>query len=185
MKQICYSDHEIFERYHKFNLKAGFKSNRKVNLKELNQLEIGDYVTHIDHGIGIFGGLKKIDVNGKVQEAIKLTYGERDTLYVSIHLIHKISKYNGKDGTKPRIYKLGSGAWDKIKLKAKKRVKEVAFNLIEAYAKRKMKKDLYMAQIHQCNTNLKLLFYTRTLLIKLNQQQMLRVTWKVHNQWID
>ena len=140
LKQICYSDHEIFERYHKFNLKAGFKSNRKVNLKELNQLEIGDYVTHIDHGIGIFGGLKKIDVNGKVQEAIKLTYGERDTLYVSIHLIHKISKYNGKDGTKPRIYKLGSGAWDKIKLKAKKRVKEVAFNLIEAYAKRKMKK---------------------------------------------
>ena len=139
-KQVCYSDHEIFERYHKFNLKAGFKSNRKVNLKELNQLEIGDYVTHIDHGIGIFGGLKKIDVNGKVQEAIKLTYGERDTLYVSIHLIHKISKYNGKDGTKPRIYKLGSGAWDKIKLKAKKRVKEVAFNLIEAYAKRKMKK---------------------------------------------
>ena len=139
-KQVCYSDHEIFERYHKFNLKDGFKSNRKLNLKELNHLEIGDYVTHIDHGIGIFGGLKKIDVNGKTQEAIKLTYGERDTLYVSIHLIHKISKYNGKDGTKPRIYKLGSGAWNKIKLKAKKRVKEVAFNLIEAYAKRKMKK---------------------------------------------
>ena len=140
IKQVCYTDHEIFERYHKFNLKQGFKTKLRVNLNELNQLQIGDYVTHIDHGIGIFGGLKKIDVNGKKQEAIKLTYGERDTLYVSIHLIHKICKYNGKDGTKPKIYKLGSGAWNKIKLKAKKRVKEVAFNLIEAYAKRKIKK---------------------------------------------
>ena len=106
----------------------------------MKQLEIGDYVTHIDHGIGVFGGLKKIDVNGKIQEAIKLTYGDRDTLYVSIHLIHKVCKYNGKDGTKPKIYKLGSGAWKKVKLKAKKKVKEVAFNLIEAYAKRKLKK---------------------------------------------
>jgi transcription-repair coupling factor (superfamily II helicase) len=140
IKQVCYTDHEIFERYHKFNLKQGFKTKLRVNLNELNQLQIGDYVTHIDHGIGIFGGLKKIDVNGKKQEAIKLSYGERDTLYVSIHLIHKICKYNGKDGTKPKIYKLGSGAWNKIKLKAKKRVREVAFNLIEAYAKRKIKK---------------------------------------------
>ena len=139
-KEVCYSDHEIFERYHKFKIKSGFEIKKRVNLNELKQLEIGDYVTHIDHGVGVFGGLKKIDVNGKIQEAIKLTYGERDTLYVSIHLIHKICKYNGKDGTKPKIYKLGSGAWKKIKLKAKKRVKEVAFNLIEAYAKRKLKK---------------------------------------------
>ncbi|MDG1032413.1 MAG: transcription-repair coupling factor, partial [Flavobacteriaceae bacterium] len=116
------------------------ETKKRVNLNELKQLEIGDYVTHIDHGVGVFGGLKKIDVNGKIQEAIKLTYGERDTLYVSIHLIHKVCKYNGKDGTKPKIYKLGSGAWKKVKLKAKKRVKEVAFNLIEAYAKRKLKK---------------------------------------------
>ena len=139
-KEVCYSDHEIFERYHKFKIKQGFKTKLRVNLNELKQLQIGDYVTHIDHGIGIFGGLKKIEVNGKKQEAIKLSYGERDTLYVSIHLIHKICKYNGKDGTKPKIYKLGSGAWNKVKLKAKKRVKEVAFNLIEAYAKRKLKK---------------------------------------------
>ncbi|MDG1343701.1 MAG: transcription-repair coupling factor, partial [Flavobacteriaceae bacterium] len=138
--EVCYSDHEIFERYHKFKIKSGFETKKRVNLNELKQLEIGDYVTHIDHGVGVFGGLKKIDVNGKIQEAIKLTYGERDTLYVSIHLIHKVCKYNGKDGTKPKIYKLGSGAWKKIKLKAKKRVKEVAFNLIEAYAKRKLKK---------------------------------------------
>ena len=139
-KEVCYSDHEIFERYHKFKIKSGFETKKRVNLNELKQLEIGDYVTHIDHGVGVFGGLKKIDVNGKIQEAIKLTYGERDTLYVSIHLIHKVCKYNGKDGTKPKIYKLGSGAWKKVKLKAKKRVKEVAFNLIEAYAKRKLKK---------------------------------------------
>ena len=139
-KEVCYSDHEIFERYYKFKIKSGFEAKKRVNLDELKQLEIGDYVTHIDHGVGVFGGLKKIDVNGKIQEAIKLTYGERDTLYVSIHLIHKICKYSGKDGTKPKIYKLGSGAWKKIKLKAKKRVKEVAFNLIEAYAKRKLKK---------------------------------------------
>ena len=111
-----------------------------MSLNELNQLNIGDYVTHIDHGIGIFGGLQKIVVNGKKQEAIKLSYGERDTLYVSIHLIHKICKYSGKDGSKPKIFKLGSGAWKKIKLKAKNRVKQAAFNLIEAYAKRKLKK---------------------------------------------
>ncbi|MDG1967666.1 MAG: transcription-repair coupling factor, partial [Flavobacteriaceae bacterium] len=139
-KEVCYSDHEIFERYHKFKIKSGFETKKRVNLNELKQLEIGDYVTHIDHGVGVFGGLKKIDVNGKIQEAIKLTDGERDPLYVSIHLIHKVCKYNGKDGTKPKIYKLGSGAWKKVKLKAKKRVKEVAFNLIEAYAKRKLKK---------------------------------------------
>ena len=102
-KEVCYSDHEIFERYHKFKIKQGFKTKLRVNLNELKQLQIGDYVTHIDHGIGIFGGLKKIEVNGKRQEAIKLSYGERDTLYVSIHLIHKICKYNGKDGTKPKI----------------------------------------------------------------------------------
>jgi transcription-repair coupling factor (superfamily II helicase) len=139
-KEVCYSDHEIFDRYHKFKISSGFSAKKRVSLNELNQLEIGDYVTHIDHGIGVFGGLKKIKVNDKIQEAIKLTYGERDTLYVSIHLIHKICKYNGKDGTKPKIFKLGSGAWKKIKLKAKSRVKQVAFNLIEAYAKRKLKK---------------------------------------------
>ena len=139
-KSLCYSDHEIFERYFKFNIKKSFNVTKRVQLNELNQLQIGDYVTHIDHGIGVFGGLKKIDVNGKMQEAIKLTYGDRDTLYVSIHLLQKICKYNSRDGTKPKIYKLGSGAWNKIKQKTKKRLKEVAFNLIEAYAKRKLKK---------------------------------------------
>ena len=108
----------------------------------MNNLDIGDYVTHIDHGIGKFGGLQKIDVEGKNQEAIKLIYGDRDILYVSIHSLHKISKFNGKDGKAPKIYKLGSGAWKKIKQKTKKRVKEIAYNLIKLYAKRKMQKGL-------------------------------------------
>jgi transcription-repair coupling factor (superfamily II helicase) len=136
----CYTDHQIFERYHKFRLKNNFSKKQAITLKELTSLEIGDYVTHIDHGIGKFGGLKKIDVNGSKQEAIKLVYGERDVLYISIHSLHKIAKYNGKDGKPPKIYKLGSGAWKKLKQKTKSRIKKIAFNLIELYAKRKMKK---------------------------------------------
>ena len=101
-------------------------------------MEPGDYVTHIDHGVGVFKGLTKIEVNGSKQEVIKLNYGERDTVYLSIHLFHKISKYNSKDGTKPRIFKLGSGAWEKLKNKAKSKVKKLAFDLIKSYAKRKI-----------------------------------------------
>ncbi|PIX09506.1 MAG: transcription-repair coupling factor, partial [Flavobacteriaceae bacterium CG_4_8_14_3_um_filter_34_10] len=137
---VCYTDHQIFERYHKFHLKNGYAKKQAITLKELTHLEIGDYVTHIDHGIGKFGGLQKIDVEGKKQEAIKLIYGERDILYLSIHSLHKISKYNGKDGKPPKIYKLGSNAWKILKQKTKTRVKEIAFNLIELYAKRKLQK---------------------------------------------
>jgi transcription-repair coupling factor (superfamily II helicase) len=137
---VCYTDHQIFERYHKFRLKNGYAKKQAITLLELNKLEIGDYVTHMDHGIGRFGGLQKIDVQGKKQEAIKLVYGERDILYVSIHSLHKISKFSGKDGKAPKIYKLGSGAWKKIKQKTKARVKHVAFNLIQLYAKRRLQK---------------------------------------------
>jgi len=140
LKLVCYTDHQIFERYHKFHLKNGYAKKQAITLKEINKLEIGDYVTHIDHGIGKFGGLQKIDVEGKKQEAIKLMYGERDILYVSIHSLHKISKFNGKDGAPPKIYKLGSGAWKKVKDKAKSRVKKIAFNLIKIYAKRRLEK---------------------------------------------
>ena len=135
----CYTDHQIFERYHKFHLKNGYSKKQAITLKELTNLEIGDYVTHIDHGIGKFGGLQKIDVEGKKQEAIKLIYGERDILYLSIHSLHKITKFNGKDGKPPKIYKLGSKAWKNLKQKTKSRVKEIAFSLIKLYAKRKMK----------------------------------------------
>ena len=138
-KIACYTDHQIFERYHKFRLKSGYAKKQSISLKELNNLEIGDYVTHIDHGIGKFGGLQKIDVEGKKQEAIKLVYGERDILYISIHSLHKITKYNSKDGATPKLYKLGSNAWKKLKQKTKSRIKHIAYNLIELYAKRKMK----------------------------------------------
>lgn len=139
-KITCYTDHQIFERYHKFHLKNGYAKKQAITLKELTNLEIGDYVTHIDHGIGKFGGLQKIDVEGKKQEAIKLVYGERDVLYLSIHSLHKITKFNGKDGKPPKIYKLGSNAWKNLKQKTKSRVKEIAFNLIQVYAKRKLEK---------------------------------------------
>lgn len=139
-KIACYTDHQIFERYHKFKIKNGYAKKQAITLKELNTLDIGDYVTHIDHGIGKFGGLQKIEVEGKKQEAIKLIYGDRDILYVSIHSLHKITKFNGKDGKPPKIYKLGSAAWKKVKQKTKARVKHIAYNLIQLYAKRKMKK---------------------------------------------
>ncbi len=145
LKIVCYTDHQIFERYHKFYLKNGYAKKQAITLKELNKLEIGDYVTHIDHGIGKFGGLQKIDVEGKKQEAIKLMYGERDILYVSIHSLHKISKFNGKDGAPPKIYKLGSGAWKKVKEKTKSRVKKIAFDLIKIYAKRRLEKGFQYA----------------------------------------
>lgn len=140
LKIVCYTDHQIFERYHKFHLKNGYAKKQAITLKELTNLEVGDYVTHIDHGIGKFGGLQKIDVDGKKQEAIKLIYGERDVLYLSIHSLHKITKYNGKDGKPPQVYKLGSKAWKTLKEKTKSRVKHIAFNLIQLYAKRRLQK---------------------------------------------
>ena len=142
---VCYTDHQIFERYHKFNIKNGYSKKQTLTLKELNSLAVGDYVTHIDHGIGKFGGLQKIQVEGKTQEAIKLVYADNDIVYVSIHSLHKISKYNGKDGTPPKIYKLGSNAWKVLKQKTKARVKHIAFNLIQLYAKRRLEKGFQFA----------------------------------------
>ena len=136
----CYTAHQIFERYHKFSIKNNASKKQTVTLKELNALSIGDYVTHIDHGIGKFGGLQKIQVEGKTQEAIKLVYADNDIVYVSIHSLHKISKYTGKEGTAPKIYKLGSGVWKALKQKTKARVKHIAFNLIQLYAKRRLDK---------------------------------------------
>ena len=141
----CYTDHQIFERYHKFNIKNGYSKKQNITLKELTTLSVGDYVTHIDHGIGRFGGLQKIQVEGKTQEAIKLVYADNDIVYVSIHSLHKISKYNGKDGTPPKIYKLGSNAWKILKQKTKARVKHIAFNLIQLYAKRRLEKGFQFA----------------------------------------
>jgi len=134
-----FSDHQIFGRYHKYRLRANYSKYQNLSFKELNKLDIGDYVTHIDHGIGKFAGLQKIEINKTFQEAIKILYGDNDILFLSIHSLHKISKYNGKNGSIPKIYKLGSKAWRNLKIKTKKKVKEIAFDLIKLYAKRKEK----------------------------------------------
>jgi len=140
-KLLCYTDHQIFERYHRFRLKEGFKRNKEaLTLKELSLLQPGDYVVHIDHGIGEFSGLQKLDVNGKEQEAIRLKYKDGDILYVSIHSLHRISKYVGKEGTAPKVNKLGTQAWNNLKKKTKSKVKQVAFDLLKLYAKRKTTK---------------------------------------------
>jgi len=140
-KLIVYTDHQIFERYHRFRLKEGFKKNKEaITIKEIMALQPGDYVVHIDHGVGQFSGLQKIDVNGREQEAIRLTYKGGDILYVSIHSLHRISKFVGKDGAAPSMDKLGSNAWQTVKRKTKTKVKEIAYDLIKLYAKRKATK---------------------------------------------
>ena len=140
-KILVYTDHQIFERYHRFRLKEGFKKSKEaLTIKEIMSLQPGDYVVHIDHGVGQFAGLQKIDVNGKEQEAIRLTYKGGDILYVSIHSLHRISKFVGKEGSAPSMDKLGSNAWQSLKRKTKTKVKEIAFDLIKLYAKRKATK---------------------------------------------
>lgn len=139
-KLACYTDHQIFNRYQRFRLKETFKQkDQAITLKELHGLKPGDYIAHIDHGVGEFSGLQKIEQNGKTQEAIRILYKNRDILYVSIHSLHRISKFVSKDGTPPRVDKLGSNAWAKLKQKTKKKVKELAFDLIKLYAERKSK----------------------------------------------
>jgi transcription-repair coupling factor (superfamily II helicase) len=138
LKMVCYTDHQLFERYHRFRLKEGFQQAKQaITLKELYNLQKGDYVTHIDHGVGQFSGLQTIDVNGKPQEAIRLVYKDGDVLYVGIHSLHRISKFTGKDGIQPKMNKLGTQAWATLKNKTKKKIKELAFDLIQLYAKRK------------------------------------------------
>ena len=140
MKICLFTDHQLFDRFHKYNLRSDQARGGKItlSLKELNQFTIGDYIVHIDHGVGQFGGLVRTSVNGKIQEAIKLIYQNNDILFVSIHALHKLSKYKGKDsGTPPKLNKLGTGAWEKIKEKTKKKVKDIARDLILLYSKRR------------------------------------------------
>lgn len=134
---VCYTDHQIFERFHRYKLRTGFTQEQAFNLKMLRELQRGDYVVHIDHGIGQFSGLEKIDINGHVQESVRLIYRNNDILYVSINSLHKISRYVGKDGTAPKVDKIGSDAWKTLKRKTKAKVKDIAKELIKLYAKRK------------------------------------------------
>ena len=144
MAFYCYTDHQIFDRFHKYRLRTDKARQGKVvmTLKELNQFQLGDYVVHADHGIGTFGGLVKTDINGKMQEMIKLYYKNNDMIFVSIHSLHRISKYKGKEGEAPRINKLGTGAWERLKNRTKSKVKDIARELIQLYAKRKKEQGL-------------------------------------------
>ncbi len=155
----AYTDHQIFDRYHRFRLKEGYQKNKQaLTIRELNSLQPGDYVTHIDHGVGVFSGLEKVMVNGKEQEAIRLKYRDNDLLYVSIHSLHRISKYAGKDGSVPKVHKLGSGVWAKSKAKTKSRVKEIAYDLIKLYAKRKASQGFAFAPDNYLQTELEASF---------------------------
>ncbi len=136
-KMVCYTDHQIFQRYHKFKVKQAYSKSKAITLRTLRDLQPGDYVTHIDHGVGVYSGLQKIDVNGHTQEAVRIIYKDSDILYVNINSLHKISKYTGKEGAPPKVNKLGSDAWVKLKEKTKAKVKAIAFDLIKLYAHRK------------------------------------------------
>ena len=140
LKIACYTDHQIFERFHRYRLRKGFTKEQAMNLKMLRELRPGDFVTHIDHGVGKYSGLEKIEISGKVQESVRLIYLNNDILYVSINSLHKISKYVGKEGKPPRLNKIGGDAWKTLKRKTKKKVKDIAKELIKLYAKRKASK---------------------------------------------
>ena len=137
-KLACYTDHQIFDRYYKYKLKKGYIRSQAITLKELTELKSGDYITHIDHGIGKYAGLEKVEVNGKTQEMIRLVYADNDLLYVNINSLNRISKYSGKDGAIPKMHKLGTDVWDKLKKTTKKKVKDIARDLIKLYAERKL-----------------------------------------------
>lgn len=137
LKVVCFTDHQVFERFHRYKLRQGYSKEQALNLRLLKDLQPGDFVTHIDHGIGQFKGLQTINVNGHVQECVRLVYKNNDLLYVSINSLHKIAKYVGKEGTPPQLNKLGSDAWRNLKAKTKKKVKDIAGELIKLYAQRK------------------------------------------------
>ena len=136
-KLVCYTDHQIFQRYHKYKVKQAYSKSKAITLRTLRDLQPGDYVTHIDHGVGVYSGLQKIEINGHTQEAVRIIYKDSDILYVNINSLHKISKYTGKEGAPPKVNKLGSDAWVKLKDKTKAKVKAIAFDLIKLYAHRK------------------------------------------------
>jgi transcription-repair coupling factor (superfamily II helicase) len=138
LKIACYTEHQLFERYYRFKThRRGYSKSTALTLKELSELRPGDYVTHIDHGVGKFMGLQKMEMNGVVQEAVKITNRDGDLLYVNVNSLHKISKFSGQEGTEPSLHKLGSGVWEKQKATTKKKVKDIARELIALYAKRK------------------------------------------------
>lgn len=151
--KICiFTDHQIFDRYHRVKTNRSVEKSERLTINELNAFQIGDYIVHIEHGVGVFGGLVKTNLNGKIQEAVKLIYRDGDVIFLSIHALHRISRYKSKDSQPPKVYKLGTGAWSKLKNQAKSKVKDIAADLIDLYAKRRDSKgfafsgDSYMQQ---------------------------------------
>ena len=142
MRIVCFTDHQIFDRFHKYNLRSDKARSGKmaISLKELSQFEPGDYVVHIDHGVGRFAGLVRMPNGNSTQEVIKLVYSNDDVVFVSIHSLHKISKYKSKEGESPRINKLGTGAWEKLKERTKTKIKDIARDLIKLYSQRTQEK---------------------------------------------
>lgn len=140
-KICCYSDHEIFERFHRVSLRRTVEKSEQLTLNDLNSFNVGDYIVHIDHGVGIFGGIVKVrDDRGRLNEVVKLSYRDGDVVFVSVHALHKISRFRSKDGEAPKINKLGSKAWVSLKASAKSKVKDIAKELIQLYAKRRASK---------------------------------------------
>jgi transcription-repair coupling factor (superfamily II helicase) len=158
LKCVCYTDHQIFQRYHKYKVKQAFSKNKALTLKTLRELQPGDYVTHIDHGVGVYSGLQKISANGKMQESVRIQYKDGDLLYVNISSLHKIGKYSGKEGSIPKMNKLGSDVWNKLKDKTKKQVKDIAMDLIRLYAQRKAQEGFAHAPDNYMQTELEASF---------------------------
>lgn len=158
LKIVCYTDHQIFQRYHKYKVKQAYNKGKALTLRTLRDLQPGDYVTHIDHGVGVYSGLQKLEVNGKLQEAVRIIYKDSDILYVNINSLHKISKYTGKEGSVPKVNKLGSDVWNRLKEKTKTKVKEIAFDLIQLYAQRKAQQGFAFSPDNYMQTELEASF---------------------------
>jgi transcription-repair coupling factor (superfamily II helicase) len=158
LKLVCYTDHQVFDRYHRFRLRQNYSKSEAITLKELYALKPGDFITHIDHGVGRFAGLETLEVNGKPQEAIRLVYRDNDILYISIHSLHRIARYTSKDGAAPALNKLGSTAWSTLKSKTKKKVKDIAKDLIALYAKRRSQKGFAFTRDTYLQTELEASF---------------------------
>ncbi|MDR2815225.1 MAG: transcription-repair coupling factor [Proteiniphilum sp.] len=160
LKICCFTDHQVFDRFHKYSLKSDKARSGKIalTLKEINRLQPGDYVVHMDHGIGRFAGLARLRIGDKVQEVIKLTYLNNDAVFVSIHSMHKISKYKGREGEEPQLNKLGSGAWERVKERNKEKIKDIARDLIKLYAQRRQEKGFAFSKDTYFQTELEASF---------------------------
>lgn len=166
IKPRFWTEHQLFERFHKYKVRGRTSASEKLTLKEILDFKPGDYVVHMDHGVGKYAGMEKIQVNGQWQETIRISYRDDDLLYVSIHSLHKVSRYSGKDGTPPKIHKLGSDTWDKLKTKTKAQVKDIAKDLIELYARRKASKGHAFPPDNYLQHELEASFCTKTPPIK-------------------